>query len=38
MSKFFCKLLGHKWDMFAGYYEERVHEDAHCKRCGRGRG
>ncbi|WP_373461553.1 DUF1660 family phage protein [Arthrobacter sp. V1I9] len=33
-----CRLLGHKWDMFAGYYEERVHQKAYCQRWGRGRG
>lgn len=28
-----CFLIGHNWDKFAGFYQERVHSTARCKRC-----
>lgn len=34
MKNWKCRLLGHKWDMFAGFEQLRVHSQAKCKRCG----
>lgn len=31
--KWICFLVGHKWDMYCGWYEERVHPKAKCERC-----
>lgn len=29
-----CKLGFHKWDKYSGFYEEKPHYQAKCKRCG----
>lgn len=29
-----CKLFGHKWDMFAGYEQIRIHPNGICRNCG----
>lgn len=28
-----CKIIGHKWSMYAGYEQIRVHPSAVCERC-----
>lgn len=28
-----CRFGHHKWDMYAGYYKERIHSQAVCERC-----
>lgn len=35
MSNLKCRIFGHKWDMYAGYGEIKVHNKATCLRCGR---
>lgn len=30
-----CKILGHKWNMYAGFdHKRRVHHTAYCLTCG----
>lgn len=33
-NKYWCQFGWHKWDMYAGYDELRVHGRAKCERCG----
>lgn len=33
IGKLLCKLGWHKWDMYAGYEQIRVHKNAICERC-----
>lgn len=34
LTRLKCKLGWHEWDMYAGFYEERVAKGAHCLECG----
>lgn len=33
LTKAKCRLGWHDWDMYSGFYEERVHPSAHCRDC-----
>lgn len=33
--KYICLFIGHNWDKFNGYYEEKIDSKAKCKRCGK---
>lgn len=39
IRKFICKLIGHKWELYAympkgGYYSYDCEQAGHCNRCG----
>lgn len=38
LTRLKCWLGWHSWDMYSGFYEERVHPSAKCFDCGVGYG